>query len=97
MFKYMIGDRVPAETRHGEKSNRISPLYKLSAGLTYPNVLIFVVGLLCIMFATIEIAVGAAVYNFVTAEYFFNGSNYIFGAWWSVIFVLVRTMKITAI
>jgi uncharacterized membrane protein YciS (DUF1049 family) len=72
-------------------------MYKLSAGLVYPNVLIFVISLLCIIFAIIEIAVGAAVYDFVTTEYFFSGSNYIFGAWWSVIFVLVWTIEITSI
>lgn len=51
--------------------------------------LIFFFGLSCVAFALVEIIVGGSIYNFVSTDYFFEGSLYVFGAWWSVILILV--------
>jgi hypothetical protein len=51
--------------------------------------LIFFLSLSCVAFALVEIIVGGSIYNFVSTDYFFKGSVYVFGAWWSVILILV--------
>jgi hypothetical protein len=51
--------------------------------------LIFFLSLSCVAFALVEIIGGGSTYNFVSTDYFFQGSVYVFGAWWSVILIMV--------
>jgi hypothetical protein len=55
--------------------------------------LIFLLSLSCVAFAVVEIIVGGSIYNFVSTDYFFPGSVYVFGAWWSVILILVSLKR----
>ena len=49
---------------------------------------------LCISLAVVELGIGGSVFNFVSGYYFFDGSVYIFGSWWSVLLVLVGDSKL---
>jgi hypothetical protein len=55
--------------------------------------MIFLLSLSCVAFALVEIIVGGSIYNFVSTDYFFPGSVYVFGAWWSVILILVSLKR----
>lgn len=55
--------------------------------------LTFFFGLSCVAFALVEIIVGGSIYNFVSTDYFFEGSLYVFGAWWSVILIMVSLKR----
>ena len=59
-----------------------------------PHLLTFLIGVLCISLAVVELGIGGSVFNFVSGYYFFDGSVYIFGSWWSVLLVLVGDSKL---